>query len=216
MFSVRALAYFGPSFEGKMNEARIEKHCPKLLSIPKATARWDCEPVSRETISDRTHAAKERDTLFDCQDMILHSNVSILRSHCAAKYTQRNSVVAANDDTYASASAVSRRQCERPTFTPKVARVVVMLDSQQDDPADHADDEDSCDERTPHARPVRGLVRRIRTKKDSGEQRLLTADSKYMVTNATAYGGTENSLTSDPSAFIVKTENLTYCASAFV
>jgi hypothetical protein len=93
------------------------------------------------------------------------------------------------------------------TFIPKVARVVVMLDRQQDDPADHADDEDGCDERTPHARPIRRLVRRMRTKEDSGGQKLLTADSKYMVTNATAYGGTEKSLNIDPLAVIVGREN---------
>jgi hypothetical protein len=36
---------FGPSGVGNKNAASTERHWPTALSMPRETARWDCEPV---------------------------------------------------------------------------------------------------------------------------------------------------------------------------
>lgn len=55
IFRVIPLTYLGASSSGKLKEAKMERHWPTVLSMPKDTARWLCEPV-----------------LFDCQDIILY------------------------------------------------------------------------------------------------------------------------------------------------
>jgi hypothetical protein len=48
-FTPNPLCHLGPSFDGNMNAARIDRHWPTELSKPRAVARWDWDGELLET-----------------------------------------------------------------------------------------------------------------------------------------------------------------------
>jgi hypothetical protein len=72
--------------------------------------------------------------------------------------------------------------------------VVVVQHCKEDDPTDKRDDKHGGNEWATNTGTVRGLRVKFVSQMVAREVKILTEERRYIVTNATAYGGTVNSL----------------------